>query len=91
MIGDPWAPQVTRVSPTRAYPGGLVLITGKFFSDIPSDNIVEHGSLATDPDVNPRLPIDGQNDKDLFEKCKDGVLLCKLINSAVPGTISAPA
>uniref|UniRef100_A0A0C9SA64 TSA: Wollemia nobilis Ref_Wollemi_Transcript_4722_2098 transcribed RNA sequence n=1 Tax=Wollemia nobilis TaxID=56998 RepID=A0A0C9SA64_9CONI len=39
-----------------------------------------------DPIMNRYLPIDPSTN-DLFEIAKDGVLLCKLINLAVPGTI----
>lgn len=42
--------------------------------------------LGKDKDLKHLLPLSIDND-DLFEKCKDGVLLCKLINSAVPDTI----
>lgn len=49
---------------------------------------VEHINhlLSDDPHVGKRLPInpDGMQ---LFEEVKDGVLLCKLINATVPGTI----
>lgn len=42
--------------------------------------------LRDDPFLRQFLPIDPNND-DLFNLAKDGVLLCKLINVAVPGTI----
>ncbi|WOL03695.1 hypothetical protein Cni_G12415 [Canna indica] len=42
--------------------------------------------LGEDPFLKKYLPIDPMTD-DLFEIAKDGVLLCKLINVAVPGTI----
>nr|XP_018685260.1 PREDICTED: fimbrin-2-like isoform X2 [Musa acuminata subsp. malaccensis] len=42
--------------------------------------------LGEDPFLKKYLPIDPTTD-DLFEIAKDGVLLCKLINLAVPGTI----
>ncbi|XP_008787784.1 fimbrin-2-like [Phoenix dactylifera] len=46
--------------------------------------------LEGDGSLRKYLPIDPMTD-DLFEKSKDGVLLCKLINVAVPGTIDERA
>ncbi|KAL4363083.1 hypothetical protein GQ457_04G025960 [Hibiscus cannabinus] len=46
--------------------------------------------LAQDGFLNKYLPIDPSSN-DLFEFVKDGVLLCKLINVAVPGTIDERA
>ncbi|XWS47148.1 hypothetical protein CRYUN_Cryun14cG0128400 [Craigia yunnanensis] len=46
--------------------------------------------LAQDGFLNKCLPIDPSSN-DLFEIVKDGVLLCKLINVAVPGTIDERA
>ncbi|KAH9745748.1 fimbrin-2 [Citrus sinensis] len=46
--------------------------------------------LAGDEFLNKYLPIDPSSN-DLFEIVKDGVLLCKLINVAVPGTIDERA
>ncbi|XP_078444033.1 fimbrin-5-like [Wolffia australiana] len=46
--------------------------------------------LKEDPFLNKYLPIDPATD-DLFNIAKDGVLLCKLINVAVPGTIDERA
>merc|ERR1712228_921671 len=42
--------------------------------------------LKDDPDMGHILPIKLE-DEDLFEKTKDGILLCKLINSAIKDTI----
>jgi len=42
--------------------------------------------LSADPHVKSLLPIKPEG-RDLFEKCADGRLLCKLINNAVPDTI----
>jgi len=47
---------------------------------------VFNSSLADDPVCKKYLPIDPDSNE-VFEKLKDGVLLCKLINKAVPGTI----
>ncbi|KAL6608034.1 hypothetical protein ACP70R_041097 [Stipagrostis hirtigluma subsp. patula] len=46
--------------------------------------------LAEDPFLKDALPIDPATDH-LFHITKDGVLLCKLINLAVPGTIDERA
>ncbi|GFP84867.1 fimbrin-5 [Phtheirospermum japonicum] len=46
--------------------------------------------LAEDPFLKKYLPIDPSTDA-LFELAMDGVLLCKLINVAVPGTIDERA
>lgn len=43
--------------------------------------------LASDPDLKHHLPIDPSTDGQLYERCRDGLLLCKLINAAVPDTI----
>jgi len=42
--------------------------------------------LAHDDHVSDKIPIDSST-MELFEKCSDGVVLCKLINDAVPETI----
>ncbi|KAF8409661.1 hypothetical protein HHK36_005739 [Tetracentron sinense] len=46
--------------------------------------------LGEDPFLKKYLPIDPATN-DLFDLAKDGVLLCKLINVAVPGTIDERA
>ena len=45
-----------------------------------------NGTLQDDEDLKGMLPIDPET-TDLFEKCTNGLLLCKLINDAVPDTI----
>ncbi|WFD33883.1 fimbrin [Malassezia cuniculi] len=45
-----------------------------------------NSSLAGDPHVGSRLPIPTDSFQ-LFDECRDGLLLCKLINDAVPDTI----
>jgi len=49
---------------------------------------VEHinSVLGGDKDIKSLLPINPEG-RDLFQKCADGRLLCKLINNAVPDTI----
>lgn len=44
--------------------------------------------LGNDPDLVPEiLPVDPHVDGQLYERCKNGILLCKLINVASPNTI----
>ncbi|KAG8707721.1 hypothetical protein FRC08_000328 [Ceratobasidium sp. 394] len=45
-----------------------------------------NGVLAGDPDIGSRLPIP-TNNMQLFDECRDGLILCKLINDSVPETI----
>ena len=47
---------------------------------------VINAELSDDPICKRYLPIDPDSN-DMFDKIKDGVLLCKLINKAQPGTI----
>eukprot|EP00762_Andalucia_godoyi_P008019 ANDGO_03484.mRNA.1 Fimbrin len=50
---------------------------------------VEHINfvLGNDADLKSVLPIDESSKSGVFDACKDGVLLCKLINASVPDTI----
>ncbi|KAJ3339817.1 phospholipid scramblase 1 [Entophlyctis luteolus] len=43
--------------------------------------------LSADPALSDYLPIPASDPTALFEACKDGILLCKLINNSVPGTV----
>lgn len=44
-----------------------------------------NSNFASDPDLDKyNISVEGP---DLYEKCKDGVVLCKLVNMAVPNTI----
>ncbi|CAG5120872.1 unnamed protein product, partial [Candidula unifasciata] len=43
-------------------------------------------NLKDDVDCKSLLPVDSENNE-LFEKCKNGIILCKLINKSVPSTI----
>ncbi|CAF1336371.1 unnamed protein product [Adineta steineri] len=48
--------------------------------------------LADDAHLNLRTnPIDSQDPQGLYKRCQDGILLCKLINIAVPKTIDERA
>ena len=44
-------------------------------------------ALKDDPDCGSRIPIDPESDE-LYDKIKDGVILCKLINKCEPDTIN---
>ena len=45
-----------------------------------------NNNLAGDKDVEHKLKLD-ETGSDLYEKLDDGVILCKIVNLAVPGTI----
>jgi len=62
------------------------------FSDEEKEAFVEHINivLKDDPHVGDRLPLNPVG-MDLFKVCDDGILLCKLVNDAVPGTIDMRA
>jgi plastin-1 len=45
-----------------------------------------NGVLAGDADIGHRLPIPTET-MQLFDECRDGLILCKLINDSVPDTI----
>lgn len=45
-----------------------------------------NGVLAGDPDIGDLLPIPTDT-MQLFDECRDGLILCKLINDSVPDTI----
>lgn len=49
-----------------------------------------NAALKKDKDIGSRLPIP-TNDQSLFSSVKDGLILCKLINDAVPDTIDERA
>jgi plastin-1 len=44
-------------------------------------------ALKDDPDCGGRIPIDPETDE-LYDKIKDGVILCKLVNKCEPDTIN---
>lgn len=53
-------------------------------------NFINHSNLSYDEDLKHLLPIDS-NGNDLYDKVKDGILLCKLINQSCPETIDERA
>lgn len=50
-----------------------------------------NSALKSDKDLAGKLPIDSKSFSDLYEKCKDGLVLAKLINHSVPDTIDERA
>ncbi|KAJ6236262.1 plastin-3 [Anaeramoeba flamelloides] len=58
------------------------------FADDEKESFVNfiNSTLYNDPIVKNRLPINPEN-MDIFEELKDGIILCKMINDAIPGTI----
>src|ERR1700742_4118748 len=44
--------------------------------------------LEGDPDIGSRIPIPTDT-MQLFDECRDGLVLCKLINDSVPDTIDS--
>jgi len=60
------------------------------FSDEEKESFVEHlnAVLGDDPQLKGHLPLN-PDDNSLFTACGDGILLCKLINNAVPDTIDS--
>lgn len=73
----------------------LVKVAGSMDSITHSINEDEHEqfclhinhAMEKDKDVAHKLPIDPSSFEDLYEKSKDGLVLAKLINAAVPETI----
>ncbi|BFZ15593.1 hypothetical protein BsWGS_18631 [Bradybaena similaris] len=45
-----------------------------------------NSNLKDDPDCQPLLPVNVDSNE-LFDKCKNGIILCKLINKSAPSTI----
>ncbi|KAH9494756.1 phospholipid scramblase 1, partial [Bulinus truncatus] len=45
-----------------------------------------NSNLKDDADCHQLLPVNSENNE-LFEKCKNGIILCKLINKSAPATI----
>jgi len=72
--------------------GGATDSSTHSFSEEEKMGFVDYinGTLKNDPHLKHILPID-PNTMAIFDAVKDGKLLCKLINSAVPGTIDERA
>eukprot|EP00741_Cyanophora_paradoxa_P005410 tig00000881_g5246.t1 len=58
------------------------------FADEEKEAFADHvnASFRNDPDLRQHLPLDPKS-MDLFKKLQDGILICKMINKAAPGTI----
>jgi len=59
---------------------------GQGLLSVASIMLCTHKQKTQDRDIGHRLPINAQ-DMSLFSSVKDGLLLCKLINDAIPDTI----
>jgi len=68
--------------------GGADANTSHSFSDEEKVAFTDYinQALKNDPDVGSRLPINSK-DNSLFTSVRDGLIMCKLINDAIPGTI----
>lgn len=68
--------------------GGATDSTQHSINEDEKEQFVTHINhvLAHDKDISSRLPIATETNQ-IFQECKDGLLLCKLINDAVPETI----
>jgi hypothetical protein len=47
-----------------------------------------NSALASDPDVSARLPIPTDT-MQIFDECRDGIIICKLVEHFYPGTIDS--
>jgi len=47
-----------------------------------------NSALASDPDVSARLPIPSDT-MQIFDECRDGIIICKLVEHFYPGTIDS--
>ncbi|EJD05464.1 calponin [Fomitiporia mediterranea MF3/22] len=83
----------TSVLPTR---GGKVTVKGSNANASHTINEDErrefthhiNSVLEGDPDIGSRLPIPTDT-MQIFDECRDGLILCKLINDSVPDTIDS--
>ncbi|KAJ3332164.1 hypothetical protein HDU93_009303, partial [Gonapodya sp. JEL0774] len=68
--------------------GGSTEWSQHSFNEDEKESFAEHANqvLFDDKHAARHLPIDSRT-MELFEKTRDGIILCKLINDAVPGTI----
>ena len=58
-----------------------------WFILIKTNNILNRRNLAKDVDLNLKTRPISPETNDLYERCNDGLVLCKLINFSVPNTI----
>lgn len=72
----------------KTYIGGKTSGTTHTINDEERTEFTRHinAVLADDPDVGARLPFDTETFQ-IFDECRDGLVLSKLINDSVPDTI----
>jgi len=59
MVGDPFAPAITRFEPRSGYRGQVVTLHGHGFSPVATDNLVEFNAApTTSPDQPPAAPAE---------------------------------
>ncbi|EGV63917.1 hypothetical protein CANTEDRAFT_113944 [Yamadazyma tenuis ATCC 10573] len=82
------APVATANQAHKTYIGGKTSGTTHTINDEERIEFTRHVNsvLAGDPDVGSRLPFD-TNTFQIFDECRDGLVLSKLINDSVPDTI----
>ena len=81
----------TLAIPSTRTKGANLPITSTLYVNITSFHFIstdclELKVLEGDPDIGGRLPIP-TNTMQIFDECRDGLVLCKLINDSVPDTI----
>ncbi|KAK6197975.1 calponin homology domain-containing protein [Scheffersomyces amazonensis] len=84
----PAPPIPTANTTNKTYLGGKTSGTTHTINDEERTEFTRHinSVLTGDPDVGDRLPFDTQTFQ-IFDECRDGLVLSKLINDSVPDTI----
>lgn len=82
------APIATANTARKTYIGGKTSGTTHTINDEERTEFTRHinSVLSGDVDVGPRLPFDTETFQ-IFDECRDGLVLSKLINDSVPDTI----
>lgn len=94
----PTSPKINKAAPPiptantakKTYFGGKTSGTTHTINDEERIEFTRHinSVLAGDADIGDRLPFD-VNTFQIFDECRDGLVLCKLINDSVPDTIDS--
>jgi plastin-1 len=94
----PTSPKINKAAPPiptantakKTYFGGKTSGTTHTINDEERIEFTRHinSVLAGDGDIGDRLPFD-VNTFQIFDECRDGLVLCKLINDSVPDTIDS--
>lgn len=81
-------PVATANTAHKTYIGGKTSGTTHTINDEERTEFTRHinSVLAGDPDIGSRLPFDTETFQ-IFDECRDGLVLSKLINDSVPDTI----